>query len=81
MRGAVPPFLNTPSWHGAQLKHSDKFDVYLSNNPDSIRRSVRNFLSMQAPPSITAEHQKKTLRISSVSVSFLSQRGRNCPFN
>jgi hypothetical protein len=25
MRGAMPPLPNTPSWHGAYLKHRDRF--------------------------------------------------------
>jgi len=25
MSGAIPPLPNTPSWHGAQLKHRDNF--------------------------------------------------------
>jgi hypothetical protein len=25
MSGAIPPFPNTPSWRGAQLKHRDSF--------------------------------------------------------
>jgi hypothetical protein len=25
MSGAIPPLLNTPSWHGAQLNHRDNF--------------------------------------------------------
>jgi len=25
IRGAIPPLPNTPSWHGAQLKHKDIF--------------------------------------------------------
>jgi hypothetical protein len=25
MSGAIPPLFNTPSWHGAQLKHKDNF--------------------------------------------------------
>jgi hypothetical protein len=25
MSGAIPPFPNTPSWRGAQLKHRDNF--------------------------------------------------------
>jgi hypothetical protein len=25
MSGVIPPLTNTPSWHGAQLKHRDKF--------------------------------------------------------
>jgi len=25
MRGAIPPLLNTPSWHGTQLKQEDNF--------------------------------------------------------
>jgi hypothetical protein len=33
MRRAIPPLTNTPSWHGAQLKHRDNFDhlLYLLN--------------------------------------------------
>jgi hypothetical protein len=27
MRGAIPPFPNTPSWCGAQLKHRDNFTL------------------------------------------------------
>jgi hypothetical protein len=29
MHGAIPPFPNTPSWCGAQLKHRDNFTFYL----------------------------------------------------
>jgi hypothetical protein len=29
MSGAVPPFPNTPTWRGAQLKHRDNFTFYL----------------------------------------------------
>jgi hypothetical protein len=29
MSGAIPPLPNTPSWHGAQLKHRDNFTFYL----------------------------------------------------
>jgi hypothetical protein len=25
MHGTIPPLPNTPSWHGAQLKHRDNF--------------------------------------------------------
>jgi hypothetical protein len=27
MCGAIPPFPNTPSWHGTQLKHRDNFTL------------------------------------------------------
>jgi hypothetical protein len=30
MSGAIPPLSNTPSWHGAQLKHKDNFTFTLS---------------------------------------------------
>jgi hypothetical protein len=29
MRGAIPPFPNTPSWRGAELKHGDNFTFTL----------------------------------------------------
>jgi len=29
MRGAIHPLLNTPSWRGAQLKHSDDYTYTL----------------------------------------------------
>jgi hypothetical protein len=29
MRGDIPPLPNTPSWHGAQLKHRDNFYIYI----------------------------------------------------
>jgi hypothetical protein len=29
MSGAIPSLPNTPSWHGAQLKHRDNFTFYI----------------------------------------------------
>jgi hypothetical protein len=39
MRGAVPPLPNTPSWHGAHLKHRDNFTftLYYTMNPLMVR--------------------------------------------
>jgi len=30
MRGAIPPFLDTPSWRGAELKHRYSFNLTFS---------------------------------------------------
>jgi len=31
MYGDIPPLPNTPSWHGAQLKHRDNFTFTFTN--------------------------------------------------
>jgi hypothetical protein len=36
MRGAISPFHNTPSLHGAQLKHRDKFAFTLQRHFKSL---------------------------------------------
>jgi hypothetical protein len=30
MHGAIPPLPNTPSWHGAQLKHEEDFTLTIT---------------------------------------------------
>jgi hypothetical protein len=48
MNGAIPPLPNTPSWHGAQLKHRDKFallspkHIFVTNFTNSASYLLRN---------------------------------------
>jgi hypothetical protein len=36
MSGTIPPFPNTPSWRGAQLKHRDNLPLPLHANGSNI---------------------------------------------
>jgi hypothetical protein len=41
MRGAIPPLPNTPSWHGAQLKHRDNFTFIQYNDMPYYGQTVK----------------------------------------
>jgi hypothetical protein len=45
MRGAIPPLLNTPSWHGAQLKKSTETTSPLPFTVSSLQ--VRELITKQ----------------------------------
>jgi hypothetical protein len=38
MSAAIPPLPNTPSWHGAELKHRDNFTFILNHLHEVVRR-------------------------------------------
>jgi hypothetical protein len=41
MRGAIPPLPNTPSWHGAQLKHRGNFTFTLQTYTSRLILALR----------------------------------------
>jgi hypothetical protein len=49
MSGAILPFPNTPSWHGAQLKHRDNFTfnfTFTFTRPWSLSWARRMIISV-----------------------------------
>jgi hypothetical protein len=40
MRGAIPPLLNTPSWRGTQLKHTDNFTLKIHYRDQDVDESI-----------------------------------------
>jgi hypothetical protein len=50
MSGAIPPLPNTPSWRGAQLKHTDNFTF-----TRGARRGKKEKISNQSLTTATTE--------------------------
>jgi hypothetical protein len=41
MREAIPPLPNTPSWHGAHLKHGESFTFTFAFSNEGIGNKIK----------------------------------------
>jgi len=70
MRGAIPPFPNTPSWRGAQLKHRDNFTFHyplggcapLFKNQETMLSMYKTFITSSVLSFFAAVQSSRTVQ-------------------